>query len=211
MTSRTCIARIPLDDGSDLAASLDADGAADARLWTRHRLRLDADRQGAGDPALRGPRGDRRAQGSKAEGGGMMPQKQAAPRKGQGTARFPKHGLTARRHGWGYHKVALVTNIPGLGAIAQRMPRGVVKSDNKGGHYVECVGPEAATKKGWKRRRRTLHIWRNTESNGTVKLGYQSFAEPRPSYFRHRMDSNTCWHVLVGDSDHSGHDVLRAA
>jgi hypothetical protein len=90
----------------------------------------------------------------------MMPQTQTAPRSERRAARFPKHGLTSRRHGWGYHKVTPVSSIPSLGAIAQRMPRGVVKRDNQGGHYVECVGPEAASKKGWKRRRRTLHIWR---------------------------------------------------
>jgi hypothetical protein len=112
----------------------------------------------------------------------MMPQTQTAPRSERRAARFPKHGLTSRRHGWGYHKVTPVSSIPSLGAIAQRMPRGVVERDNQGGHYVECVGPEAASKKGWKRRRRTLHIWRNVEPNGTVKLGYQSFAEPRLSF-----------------------------
>jgi len=112
----------------------------------------------------------------------MMPQAQTAPRSGQGAARFHRHGLTARRRGWGYHKVSPASSIPSEPAIAQRMPRGIVKRDNKGGQYVECVGPEAASKKGWKRRRRTLHIWRNVDPDGTVKLGYKCWADPAPSF-----------------------------
>jgi hypothetical protein len=35
MSTRTRLATIPLDNGSDLVVSLTADGDADVRLWTR--------------------------------------------------------------------------------------------------------------------------------------------------------------------------------
>ena len=71
MRTRTAIARIPLDDDTDLVVSLDAHGDLDLRRWTQTGHLKFPSKHGVTIPHYAVSRGDRRLEGGETEGGGM--------------------------------------------------------------------------------------------------------------------------------------------